>query len=205
MVKASNVTIVGKERVDPAMITIKIVGEVAAVKSAVDAGAAAAKRVGELVSVHIIPQPDEQLISILPEISDKSKPEILPAKESKEIETIPKEIPVEKKPKVREIAKKKISPSQPEKYSSLFDKESDTITRLRREALGSVEKTEKKIKGKESSSNEPLKKFNNQDISTLNVHELRHLARSIEGFPIQGRQISRANRKELIDFFNSLS
>ena len=59
MVKTSNVRLIGKERTDPAMITIKIIGDTAAVRSAVEAGAAAAKRVGELVSQHVIPRPAE--------------------------------------------------------------------------------------------------------------------------------------------------
>lgn len=59
MVKTSNVRLVGKERTDPALITIKIIGETAAVRSAVEAGAAAAKRVGQLVSQHVIPRPAE--------------------------------------------------------------------------------------------------------------------------------------------------
>ena len=70
MVKTSNVTLVGKEVINPALVTIKIVGEVAAVKAAVDAGAEAARRVGVLISTHIIPQPDSQMVWMLPEISD---------------------------------------------------------------------------------------------------------------------------------------
>jgi microcompartment protein CcmL/EutN len=60
MLKAANVICVGKEITDAALVTIKVVGEVAAVKAAVDAGSAAASRVGELVSTHIIPRLDEQ-------------------------------------------------------------------------------------------------------------------------------------------------
>jgi ethanolamine utilization protein EutM len=59
MVKTSNVRLVGKERTDPAMITIKIIGDTAAVRSAVEAGAAAAQRVGQLISQHVIPRPAE--------------------------------------------------------------------------------------------------------------------------------------------------
>jgi len=59
MVKTANVTLLGKERTDPALITIKIVGETAAVRAAVDAGAAAAQKVGQLVSKHVIPRPAE--------------------------------------------------------------------------------------------------------------------------------------------------
>ena len=59
MMKTANVRLIGKERTDPAMITIKIIGDTAAVRSAVEAGAEAAKRVGQLVSHHVIPRPAE--------------------------------------------------------------------------------------------------------------------------------------------------
>lgn len=65
MAKAADVRIISKEKITAALVTIKITGEVAAVRSALDAGAAAAQRVGQLVSVHIIPRPDDQLDSIL--------------------------------------------------------------------------------------------------------------------------------------------
>lgn len=56
-VKAAPVQLLGKEQTDPALITILFAGDVASVKAAVDAGAAAAERVGQLVSVHVIPRP----------------------------------------------------------------------------------------------------------------------------------------------------
>lgn len=59
MVKTAKVILVGKEKTDPALITIKVVGETAAVRSAVEAGAAAAQRVGQLVSKLVIPRPAE--------------------------------------------------------------------------------------------------------------------------------------------------
>jgi len=65
MVKTSNVRLVGKERTDPALITVKIIGETAAVRSAVEAGAAAAQRVGQLVSHHVIPRPAEGIDSLV--------------------------------------------------------------------------------------------------------------------------------------------
>jgi microcompartment protein CcmL/EutN len=66
MVKAANVQLLGKEKITAGLVTILIVGETAAVKSAVDAGAAAAQRVGELVSVHVIPRPHSEVETILP-------------------------------------------------------------------------------------------------------------------------------------------
>ncbi len=59
MVKTAKVILVGKERTDPALITVKVVGETAAVRSAVEAGAAAAQKVGQLVSKLVIPRPAE--------------------------------------------------------------------------------------------------------------------------------------------------
>jgi ethanolamine utilization protein EutM len=56
-VKAAPVKLLGTERTDPALITVLFSGDVAAVKAAVDAGAAAAERVGQLVAVHVIPRP----------------------------------------------------------------------------------------------------------------------------------------------------
>jgi ethanolamine utilization protein EutM len=68
MVKAAKVDLVGKERVTAGLVTMFVTGEVGAVKAATDAGAAAARRVGELVSVHVIPRPHEQLWRILPKM-----------------------------------------------------------------------------------------------------------------------------------------
>jgi ethanolamine utilization protein EutM len=66
MVKAANVKLVGKEKVGAGLVTVMVRGDVGAVKAAVDAGAAAAKRVGELVSVHVIPRPHDDVEGILP-------------------------------------------------------------------------------------------------------------------------------------------
>ena len=66
MVKAANVRLVGKELVGGGLVTIVVRGDVGAVKAATDAGAAAAKRVGELVSVHVIPRPHGEVEMIIP-------------------------------------------------------------------------------------------------------------------------------------------
>ncbi len=68
MVKAAQVTLIGKEKIGGGYVTVLVRGEVGAVKAATDAGAAAAKRVGELVSVHVIPRPHDQVESILPKL-----------------------------------------------------------------------------------------------------------------------------------------
>ena len=66
MVKSANVQLVGKEQVGGGLVTVMVRGDVGAVKSAADAGAAAAEKVGELISVHVIPRPHSEVDAILP-------------------------------------------------------------------------------------------------------------------------------------------
>jgi ethanolamine utilization protein EutM len=68
MVKAANVTLIGKEQIGGGYVTVMVRGDVGAVKAATDAGAAAAGRVGELVSVHVIPRPHGDVEAILPSV-----------------------------------------------------------------------------------------------------------------------------------------
>ena len=66
MVKAANVTLVGREYIGAGYVTVMVRGDVGAVKAATDAGAAAARSVGELVSVHVIPRPHDHVEKFLP-------------------------------------------------------------------------------------------------------------------------------------------
>ncbi len=66
MVKAANVTLIGWQKIGSGLVTAMVVGDVAAVKAAVDAGAAAAARVGEVVGVQVLPRPHEDLGAVLP-------------------------------------------------------------------------------------------------------------------------------------------
>ena len=66
MVKAANVQLVGKEQVGGGLVTVMVRGDVGAVNAATDAGAAAAEKVGELISVHVIPRPHAEVDHILP-------------------------------------------------------------------------------------------------------------------------------------------
>ncbi len=286
MLKTSNVTLIGKEVTNPALITIKIVGDVAAVKASVDAGAAAAARVGELVSIHVIPQPDLQMTVLFPEISDdddpsgggrklkpekkrkadseKSSPKDEPAEagsdsaageteaeqaagesEAAAIEDtsvseeeismpeeeesaesgltkdteeesgrpvsagkpLPTKAPVSKPVKTRAPKPKKESDNE-----NLFTVDTDHLERLRREALGIKEPKEaKQSKTEKKSSAEPAGGVEEaqgrptmEELEKLNVHNLRKAAREMEEFPIQGREISRANRRALLDLFKKI-
>jgi len=189
MVKAAQVQLLGKEKVQAGLVTIFIVGETAAVKSALDAGAAAAQRVGELVSTHIIPRPDDQIDDIISgrasteKISKKQEP-IVEKRSSRRIKQIPKQ---------EEIVVEETKP-EPEPTSS------STIDRLKKEALGVTLDIKKSAKGKPKSG----LKYSMSELEVMNVHQLRRFARDIKDFPIKGREISRANRGELLDFFKTL-
>jgi len=71
MLKAANVTLLGWQKIGSGLVTALVVGDVAAVKAAVDAGAAAAGRVGEVIGVQVIPRPHEDLNSVLPSSARK--------------------------------------------------------------------------------------------------------------------------------------
>ncbi len=209
MLKAANVKLVSKEKITAALVTVKIIGETAAVKSAVDAGAAAAQRVGQLVSAHVIPRPDDQLEDLI------YFPSITPGIQSEE--TAKKEKPVKEKTVVKEFEEEKVE------EESLFDKtekEETEAVPIKRRGRPRLEKTEPQAPSRlDSLRKEALKEIRkvesekpsasgeiptNEQLSELNVHELRHLARSFDNFPIKGRQISRANRDELIVHFEKI-
>jgi ethanolamine utilization protein EutM len=75
MLKAANVSLLGWQKIGSGLVTSLVVGDVAAVKAAVDAGATAAARVGEVIGVQVIPRPHEDLGSVLPAIGKRQAPQ----------------------------------------------------------------------------------------------------------------------------------
>lgn len=71
MVKAANVSLIGYEKIGSGLVTVMVRGDVGAVKAATDAGAAAAKRVGEVLSVHVIPRPHTDVEKMLPKFTNE--------------------------------------------------------------------------------------------------------------------------------------
>jgi len=190
MVKAARVTLLGKEKVQGGLVTILVVGETAAVKSAIDAGTAAAQRVGELVSTHIIPRPDDQVGGILTGISATNTSKTQPT------EKIPQSSKPKRERRIQKVEEKELfEEAEPITRTSI-----STIEKLKEEALGESYKVEK-IKTPKSKS---IQKFSMSELEVMNVHQLRRFARDFEEFPIKGREISRANRGELLDFFKAL-
>ena len=78
MVKAANVVLIGNEKIGAGLVTAMVRGDVGAVKAATDAGAAAARRVGELIAVHVIPRPDEEVETVLPQLPQAARTEKMP-------------------------------------------------------------------------------------------------------------------------------
>jgi microcompartment protein CcmL/EutN len=107
MLKAANVSLVSQEKVDAALVTVLVKGDVGAVQAAIDAGKEAAARVGELVSAHVIPHPDEGIGSML--LSGEKK-----VAESQSAQRIAPEI-IKKPEKSRKKAAKPVD--QQEDYS----------------------------------------------------------------------------------------
>ncbi len=149
MVKTANVVLVGKEVTNPALITIKVVGDTAAVRSAVEAGAAAAQRVGELVSKHVIPRPAEGLEAILYTPGSRTQPDVEDELHEGKVEEDDEATP-------------EIPYAMP-----------DGLTEEQKEYFTSLE--------------------------AMTVHELRRHARGVEGLKIFGREISRANKSQLLE------
>lgn len=126
-VKAAEVRITSVEVTVPAMVTIKLEGDLGAVQAAVSAGAVAASRIGELVAAHVIPRPDDELDKILPDTPF-------------------------------------VNPADPT----------------------------------HSSNGQSMRIPADERLEDLTVIELRRLAREQKGFPLAGREISHANKHELI-------
>ncbi|KJS46805.1 MAG: carboxysome structural protein EutM [Peptococcaceae bacterium BRH_c23] len=68
MVKAANVVLIGYEKIGSGLVTVMVRGDVGAIKAATDAGAAAARKVGDVVSIHVIPRPHTDVEKILPKV-----------------------------------------------------------------------------------------------------------------------------------------
>lgn len=218
-------------------IILKITGEPESVKVAVELGAEAARQLGFLLAFNIIEEPSSKLNGLFfndkigsAEIKDaqmamsrikdieKNKSELngesniihpsfrRKGRPSKEVSSsINNSLPAYSKKEIENRTTKKSN--KEESTLPLFEVVTDTISRLRSEALGQKEfddykpDNESSLKDKKVKTSDAKDQQHKNEIDKMNVHELRHLARSIENFPIKGRVISRANRNELISHF----
>jgi microcompartment protein CcmL/EutN len=178
MVKTANVVLIGKEITRDALVTIKVVGDTAAVRSAVDAGAAAAQRVGELVSQHIIPRPGDGLEELIFAESQYSQNEVDRIFNGESTSPEKKVLSKEEKPVVPQV-------------ENVNEVEEETAEQLKEGP------PQEELYAMPEGLSPELQAYFKQ-LDSMSVHELRRFARTVEGLSIFGRQISRANKKELV-------
>jgi len=176
MVKTAHVVLIGKEITRGALVTIKIAGDTAAVRSAVEAGAAAAQRVGELVSQHVIPRPGDGL------------EELIFAETPLSHQDVEQRIGRGPLPGVNQDIASPIEESIDSHVEHGEEIEEEPAEESIQEELYAMP---------EGLSPEQQAYF--KELDSMTVHELRRLARTIDGLSIYGRQISRANKKELME------
>lgn len=172
MAKAADVKIFSREKTDPAMITIKCVGEVAAVKAAVEAGAAAAQRVGQLISVLVIPRPDEQL------------DDILVAKAPKNIVTFNIKDNTENSPQIKKNDSNKSVTKSTSKQNLV--KNADRKSKVTNNTI-----TEIDVENLDFSS------LSKDKLEVMNINLLRKILRKLDS-EISSKQISNYNKAKLI-------
>lgn len=202
-----NIELIKIEKTGDGIISFFFKGESDRLKTAFEKGIHQARSVGEIIAVHITNQlnkrierllflPDTTSEVIMPKI--KSEPEKIIAKK---VEPKIEKVEIPKKEKILE----EVAPVPEKDKSAKFLESSSTIQRLRREALSTVTASKERASKTKSSESKSSAQINLSKLDNLNVHELRRLARSTNAFPIQGREISKANRKELIVYFEDLA
>lgn len=202
-----NIELIKIEKAGGGIITIFFKGEYEKLNKAFESGIHAARQIGEITSIHILKQPNHNIERKLFDSTTKAD-RISPVEIKKDEEAA---TPVKVKIEEKEIPVKKTSPEKLQSVSVEKTKPlktrstSSTIQRLRQEALSSISPSKEKAERTKTASSKSSSQINMNKLESLNVHELRRAARSTANFPIQGRQISRANRKELLDYFSDLS
>ena len=188
MVKAANVTLIGKEHIGGALVTVMVRGDVGAVKAATDAGAAAAQRVGELISVHVIPRPHMEVESILPHCPDNA-PNDEPDDKEEAAEPTEESQPVEEADESTEEETESVEeakkPIPTEEAKPAETEASDRMTRQKLEEIlekGGIEEAMSQI-------------------TYLRMAELRELAKDYEENELTDRNLKRIAKSELLDAF----
>ena len=194
MVKAANVTLIGKVHVGGGLVTVMVRGDVGAVKAATDAGAAAAQRVGELISVHVIPRPHVEVETILPGYPGPDPAPDDPAPVTGDPEdNAPAEEPHEERAAAPEAEasspaeetaepeeRTQIPAEQPEQKA-----DADQMTRAKLEAILEKDGIEEAMSA----------------ITFLRIGELRALTQEYEAGQLTGKNIKRIAKGELLDAF----
>ena len=200
MVKAANVTLTRKEEVGGGLVTVMVRGDVGAVKAAVDAGAAAAERVGELISIHVIPRPHEELEWILtdpdPGAAPKAPEDDSDAEEEEPVQTEQAAAEVKETgtevPEETEAAKPEETRASEEQPEESGEAEASPVEPA--EALNEPEVTVEAVPGKI-----PTKVYKPGFLSSMSVVKLRELARKLGVDNMTKSDIRFAKKQELIE------
>ena len=210
MVKAANVTLACKERVGGGLVTVMVRGDVGAVKAATDAGAAAAERVGELISVHVIPRPHEELEEILGD-PDDAAPKAPEGPVKEDPPTNPKEAaPVEEDLKEPEASVTEEEPEvsgEPEMEQTEEPEEAQTESEtVETQETAQTEESEEtdqaagpEMDGQPETGVLEKKKYTPGFLSSKSVAKLRELARKLEIDNMTKADIRFAKKQELIE------
>lgn len=202
-VKAANVTLVGKEVTKGALVTVKVIGEVAAVQAAVDAGASAASRVGELVSKHVIPRPAEGMeIFIQPKSSSKQSSRAGSRSAARTAQDAPPtKSAIEEEPPAQEPPKQvSKTPESEERPPDAIEVKEDVGDEL---FSSDRSESEEEELPHVPDPNDPLdmRLAFMKELESLPVAKLRRVARGVSALSIYGRQISFANKEQLLNEF----
>ena len=195
MVKAANVTLIGKEHIGGALVTVMVRGDVGAVKAATDAGAAAAQRVGELISVHVIPRPHMEVESILPHCpegpdGDDDGPQEPEPEGAEEAVTEPQEPEKRTEPEQAPVEETEAPAEQAENAAPEAEKTAVADNPMTRQKLEAIFQSE----GIEQAMSE---------ISFLRLAELRELAKEYPEHTLTDRNLRRIAKGELLEAFRA--
>lgn len=195
MVKAANVTLIGKEHIGGALVTVMVRGDVGAVKAATDAGAAAAQRVGELISVHVIPRPHMEVESILPHCpegpdGDDDGPQEPEPEGAEEAVTEPQEPEKRTEPEQAPVEETEAPAEQAENAAPEAEETAVADNPMTRQKLEAIFQSE----GIEQAMSE---------ITFLRLAELRELAKEYPEHTLTDRNLRRIAKGELLEVFRA--
>ena len=195
MVKAANVTLIGKEHIGGALVMVMVRGDVGAVKAATDAGAAAAQRVGELSSVHVIPRPHMEVESILPHCpegpdGDDDGPQEPEPEGAEEAVTEPQEPEKRTEPEQAPVEETEAPAEQAENAAPEAEETAVADNPMTRQKLEAIFQSE----GIEQAMSE---------ITFLRLAELRELAKEYPEHTLTDRNLRRIAKGELLEAFRA--
>lgn len=205
--QAAEVSIASAEHTESGRVIVKIEGSWSAVAAAVDAGARAAEQTGELVSMHIVPRPDELVSPLLPYrlFIDRYQPEVelQRNKTSRAASGAGPKAPRKSTPSTSSIPK--APPSTKTAKSSASKQSRSKPLRVSTPPAASNAPVDSRPPVISTPLAAPIALLSMAELEAMPVVKLRQYARSLPNLPIQGRQISMANKQQLLEAIRAIS